>query len=384
MENTHHFLKEMQTLNNQIILITGGTGSFGQCIISTVQEYAPKCIIVYSRDEYKQYQMMNNVLFKYLTNIVYVIGDIRNYDRLYETLVKYKVNIVVHTAALKHVHFCEINPVECIDTNITGTINVVKACQNAKVEKVLALSTDKCVDPINIYGASKLCLERLIICGNNFSSIKTKSPGFRGTDTLSTKFSVCRYGNVLGSRGSVIHVFEDQIKNGQMTITNPDMTRFTLMKQDAVNFAIECLGYMMGGEIFVPQLPSYSVGQLAKIMISIKYNTDTSASAISTDNDFKPLINIIGTRAGEKTHEHLLSKHEAHLTLTLTHKETNKTLYLIKHHYYGDVIDYRMMYARTFDIQEYASTKPYSSKNNKFVTDDQLKMCVVQALSENV
>ncbi len=364
---------------NKTILITGGTGSFGQKFISVLFEnFKPKAVIVFSRDEFKQHRMRTVSGFneKKYTDLHYVIGDIRNEQRLRETLKKYKVNIVVHAAAIKHIDICEKNPTECIDTNITGTINLANACIYAGVEKVLALSTDKCVDPINIYGASKLCLERLIISANNFYTLRENEKNQR-SDCSETLFSVVRYGNVLGSRGSVIHVFAEQAKNGEINITDEKMTRFTIMKEEAVNFAMNCLSMMIGGEIFVPELPTYNIGQLLKLM--------------KPHADFP--VKIVGVRPGEKIHECMISKHESHLAFRvntgLTYSNFRQgDFYVIRNHYYGNYVDYKSHYNNEFSMKVYEGErvkdcKPgwsYRSDKSDVIDDQKFKSLIAIAL----
>jgi UDP-N-acetylglucosamine 4,6-dehydratase len=265
-------------VEEQTILITGGTGTFGNKITEILLKNTnPKKIIIFSRDEFKQYNMKNK--FKdFLNKIKFVIGDIRNKDSL--NLALKNVDIVFHAAALKQVDTIENNPIEAIKTNIYGTENVVLSAIYNNVKYVIGISTDKCVSPVNLYGATKLCLEKLIINGNELSDHKTK-------------FSVLRYGNVMGSRGSVIPLFIEQSKQNKFTVTDENMTRFTLTIQEAINFVLNCLTKMIGGEIFVPRLPSYSIKQLVHII-----NPDAE-------------INIIGIRPGEKLYETMISEHES-------------------------------------------------------------------------
>jgi UDP-N-acetylglucosamine 4,6-dehydratase len=388
-----------QCFIGETILITGGTGSFGQKFVTVLFEhFKPKAVIVFSRDEFKQHHMRTVLGFneKKYPNLHYVIGDVRNKQRIYETLKEYRVNIVVHAAAIKHVDICEKNPTECIDTNITGTINLVNVCKEAGVKKVLALSTDKCVDPINIYGASKLCLERLIIAANNFYALKENSDALKKyhemqnqpysshviggiSVSVSTKpsdetiFSVVRYGNVLGSRGSVIHVFSEQIKNGEIKVTDGDMTRFTIMKEEAVNFAMNCLAMMIGGEIFVPELPTYKIGQLIEL--------------IKPHADFP--VKVMGVRPGEKIHECMISKHESHLAFKVNvyMKGNVGNFYVIRNHYYGDYVDYKSYYNKLLSYtEEYVEEcKPgwsYTSSKSDVIDDQKLKGLIAVALWE--
>ena len=270
--------------NDKVILVTGGTGSFGKVFIKKIlANYKPKKLIVFSRDELKQFEMQQESDFQH-PNLRFFLGDIRDYDRL-----KYafsEVNIVVHAAALKQVVAAEYNPFETIKTNILGAENIINAAIDNNVEKVIALSTDKAVNPVNLYGATKLCSDKLFIAGNRLVG--------QYRDTM---FSVVRYGNVIGSRGSVIPLFKKQKKEGLLTITDERMTRFWITLEDAVDFVIQSFETMKGGEIFVPKLPSMNIIDLA--------------SAIAPECDKK----IIGIRPGEKIHEVLITEDEARTTV---------------------------------------------------------------------
>ena len=225
-------------LNEKSILITGGTGSFGQKFVSTIlQRYSPRKVIVYSRDELKQSEMKSEDTFSHPA-LRYFLGDVRDRERLF--LAMRDVDYVVHAAALKQVPAAEYNPHEFIKTNVNGATNVVEASLKAGVEKVIALSTDKAVNPVNLYGATKLCSDKVFIAGNSYSG-----------DT-GTTFSVVRYGNVVGSRGSVVPIFAKQReKDGVLTITHPEMTRFLITLQEGVDFVLKSLESMVGGELFV-------------------------------------------------------------------------------------------------------------------------------------
>jgi len=267
-----------------VVLITGGTGSFGRKFVDVmVKEYKPKKLIIFSRDELKQHEMRMAGYDQ--SNLRYFIGDVRDVDRL--RLAMHGVDIVVHAAALKQVPACEYNPIEAIMTNIIGARNIIEAALDAEVEKVIALSTDKAVNPINLYGATKLCAEKLFVQSNAYSGIKR------------TRFACVRYGNVVGSRGSVIPLFLKQRRNGKITITDPRMTRFWITLEQGVRFVIRCVEQMHGGEIFVPKIPSMSIMDLAQ--------------AIAPDCEVK----YIGIRPGEKIHEVLISEDEARHTLEL-------------------------------------------------------------------
>ncbi len=274
-------------LNGKTILITGGTGSFGKKMLSTLlKNFKCKKIIIFSRDELKQYELKEQFTVRKHKNLRYFIGDIRDYDRL--QLAFKNVDVVIHAAALKQVDTAEYNPIEVIKTNIHGTENVVRAAAAAGVEKLIALSTDKAVNPVNLYGATKLAAEKLVISANNY---------FGHQD--STKFSVVRYGNVIGSRGSVVNVFKRLVHSKEqfLPITDKDMTRFWMTLDESVEFVINSLKLMKGGEIFIPKIPSIKILDLAKAMGSNKK------------------IKIIGLRPGEKLTEVLCSADESHLLI---------------------------------------------------------------------
>ncbi len=270
--------------NNKVVLVTGGTGSFGKKFIKIMlEEYHPAKIIVYSRDELKQHEMRTSGYDD--PSIRYFIGDVRDRERLMRAL--YGVDIVVHAAALKQVPACEYNPMEAIKTNILGSSNVADAAIENNVEKVLALSTDKAVNPINLYGATKLAAEKLLIQSNAYAGGRK------------TRISCTRYGNVVGSRGSVVPLFLKQRENGRLTITDERMTRFWISLEQGVRFVIRCIEQMQGGEVFVPKIPSMRMLDLAKAMAP------------------EAEIEIIGIRPGEKLHESLISEDEARTTVEL-------------------------------------------------------------------
>lgn len=270
-------------LEGKTILITGGTGSFGRrCCLELLKSARPAKIIILSRDELKQYDMATNPAFAGNT-IRYFIGDVRDKDRLARAMTD--VDYVIHAAALKQVPAAEYNPHEFIKTNINGAMNVVDAAIATGVEKVIALSTDKAVNPINLYGATKLCSDKVFISANNYSG-KT-----------GTKFSVVRYGNVVGSRGSVIPLFLKQREVGTLTLTKPEMTRFVITIGAGVNFALRSLQDMVGGEIFIPKIPSCSLANLAQ--------------AVAPEAKIKE----IGLRPGEKLHEAMVPEDEANMTI---------------------------------------------------------------------
>jgi UDP-N-acetylglucosamine 4,6-dehydratase/5-epimerase len=272
-------------LNDKNVLITGGTGSFGQRMTRTILErYKPKKLIVFSRDELKQYKMAEKYSPAEYDCIRYFIGDVRDWKRLHEAF--RGVDYVIHAAALKQVPTAEYNPFEAIKTNVLGAQNVIQAAIEMGVKKVIALSTDKAANPINLYGATKLCSDKLFIAGNSMA-------GLEGTD-----FAVVRYGNVVGSRGSVVPLFLRKAKEGNIIpITDPRMTRFSLNLQHGVDFVLSCLETMEGGEIFVPKLPSFKVVDLVK--------------AVAPEAEIK----VIGIRPGEKLHEKMVPEDESWHTL---------------------------------------------------------------------
>jgi len=266
------------------VLITGGTGSFGNRFVKTLMEkYKPRRLIVFSRDELKQMEMRIKINDNGSTVMRYFIGDVRDKERLYRAFKG--VDIVVHAAALKQVPTAEYNPLEVIKTNVMGMANVIDAAIDCKVKKVIALSTDKAANPVNLYGATKLCADKLCAAAGVYGREK------------STIFSVVRYGNVMGSRGSVIPFFRQQAEKGFIPITDPRMTRFWITLDQAVEFVIKCISMMRGGEIFVPKLPSMKIMDLAE------------AIAPSAE------IDIVGIRPGEKLHETLLTEDEARRTV---------------------------------------------------------------------
>ena len=267
-------------LNNKSILITGGTGSFGKKFIKTIlDKYKPKKVIVYSRDELKQYEMQQKFSDTSGSPMRYFIGDVRDYHRLKMAMTG--VDVVIHAAALKQVPACEYNPFEAVKTNIIGGQNVIDAAISCGVKKAIALSTDKAAAPINIYGATKLTSDKLFIAANNYS----------GNHDI--KFSVVRYGNVLGSRGSVIPFFQKKAITGMLPITDKRMTRFNITLQNGVDFVLQCLDKMWGGELFVPKIPSYKILDVAK--------------AIAPDCKYT----LVGIRPGEKLHEEMITETDA-------------------------------------------------------------------------
>ena len=263
------------------VLITGATGSFGKAftkkILSTTNV---KKVIAFSRDELKQFEFQNEVID---SRLQFFLGDVRDYQRLLQIM--RGVDFVIHAAAMKQIPASEINPIEAIKTNIIGAENIVSASIQSGVKKIIALSTDKAANPANLYGATKLCSDKLMISGNT-------SPG-----NTATKFSVVRYGNVLGSRGSVIPFFKEKLKTGVIPITDIEMTRFWITIEDGVDFVLKSIQRMQGGEIFVPKIPSFKVADVAKVV----------APDAKTE--------IIGIRPGEKLHEVMITEDDSFYTL---------------------------------------------------------------------
>jgi UDP-N-acetylglucosamine 4,6-dehydratase/5-epimerase len=268
----------------QVVLVTGGTGSFGKKFVEVMlRDYHPQKLIIFSRDELKQHDMRTAGLDH--PSLRYFIGDVRDPQRLQRALSG--VTVVVHAAALKQVPACEYNPFEAVQTNIMGGRNVIDAAIDQGVRRVVALSTDKAVNPINLYGATKLCAEKMFVQANAYAGAQD------------TRFSCARYGNVVGSRGSVIPVFMEQRKLGRITLTDSRMTRFWLTLEHGVRFVVGCLEQMHGGEIFVPKLPSMRLADMA----------ETIAPGCE--------VECIGIRPGEKLHEVLVSEDEARNTVEL-------------------------------------------------------------------
>jgi len=271
-------------LDGKVVLITGGTGSFGKKFTDMVlSHYKPRKLIIFSRDELKQFEMCQQFSEERYECIRYFIGDVRDRERLYRALDG--VDILVHAAALKQVPAAEYNPSEAVKTNVLGAMNVIDAAIDCNVKQVIALSTDKAANPINLYGATKLCSDKLFVAANSYS-------GHHGT-----RFGIVRYGNVVGSRGSVIPFFLKMRKTGVLPITDERMTRFWITLEQGVDFVLASLGRMRGGEIFVPKIPSMRVIDLAR--------------AIAPECE----INIVGIRPGEKLHEVMVPEDDAHHTL---------------------------------------------------------------------
>ena len=274
-------------LNKRSILITGGTGSFGKAFVKTILELYPKIkrLVIFSRDELKQFEMAQEFSRDKYPSIRYFIGDVRDRNRLRRAL--YGIDTVVHAAALKQVPAAEYNPMEFIRTNVIGAENLIEACMDVSVKCVVALSTDKAAAPINLYGATKLCSDKLFVAANNYSG----STGLR--------FSVVRYGNVLGSRGSVIPFFMNKVNECVLPITDPQMTRFNISLPEAVEMVLWAIENALGGEIFVPKIPSYRIVDLA--------------TAIGPHCRQE----IVGIRPGEKIHEEMITASDSYTTVDL-------------------------------------------------------------------
>jgi UDP-N-acetylglucosamine 4,6-dehydratase (inverting) len=274
-------------LNNKSILITGGTGSLGKALTKKMLHKWPqiKRLVIYSRDEQKQFQMAQEFSEKDYPAIRYFIGDVRDLDRLKRAFTD--VDYVIHAAAMKHVHIAEYNPDECIKTNVGGAENVIKACLSSNIKRVVALSTDKACAPINLYGATKLTSDKLFIAANNI----------RGKQDI--KFSVVRYGNVMGSNGSVIPFFMEKKKNKLIPITDVRMTRFNISLQGGVDMVLHALEHAWGGELFVPKIPSYKILDVA--------------DAIAPECEKQ----VVGIRPGEKIHEEMITYSDSFTTYDL-------------------------------------------------------------------
>ena len=274
-------------LNNKSVLVTGGTGSFGKAVVRTVLERYPdvKRLVIYSRDELKQFEMQQMFPRSQYPALRYFIGDVRDEDRLRRALEG--IDVVIHAAALKQVPAAEYNPFECIKTNVLGAQNLIEACLDNKVERVVALSTDKAAAPINLYGATKLCSDKLFVAANNI------------TGNRDLRFSVVRYGNVMGSRGSVIPFFMAKKDEGVLPITDPRMTRFNISLQDGVEMVLWSIENARGGEVLVPKIPSYRIGDVA--------------TAVAPEAEQK----VIGIRPGEKIHEEMITASDSFNTVDM-------------------------------------------------------------------
>jgi UDP-N-acetylglucosamine 4,6-dehydratase (inverting) len=320
-------------MKNKKIFITGGTGSFGSAFVPmTLKKFKPKNITIYSRDESKQWEMKNK--FSNYKNIKFIIGDVRDFDNLKRSMKDF--DYVVHAAATKIVPTSETNPFECIKTNIIGSMNVINACLENKITNVIALSTDKACNPINLYGATKLAADKLFISANNFE-LQNK---------YQTKFSVVRYGNVIGSRGSVIPFFKQKSLKEKIPITDLRMTRFLISLKECVEFVWQSFGLMRGGEIFVKKIPSIKILDIANA-ISIK------------KNHYK----IIGIRAGEKLHEQMISSDDSIFTYE----------YIDHYRILHPIINNSNFYRSKLGKKVNNNFSYASDKNSKWITAAELK-----------
>lgn len=327
--------------NNKTILITGGTGSFGKKMAKRIlKDYKPKKVIIYSRDELKQYNLQKE-LVKYKKQTRFFIGDVRDLPRLKKSF--YKVNYVIHAAALKHVPVAEYNPFEAVKTNVIGTQNVVEASLEMGVEKVISLSTDKASSPLNLYGATKLTADKLVVAGNYHKGL------------LKTKLSVVRYGNVFGSRGSIVPFLLNFKKDSKFPVTDLNMTRFSITLNEGIEFVLNSFKKMWGGEIFVPKISSYKLIDLVKV--------------------FYKDINIIGIRPGEKIHEEMISINDSFNTLEL------KDSYVIcpSKEYIGWNLN---KYKKNFKAKMCKENFSYTSNKNKFLTTSELKALVKKNIDD--
>ena len=290
-------------LRNKVVLVTGGTGSFGQYFVRRVlKDDLVSKVIVFSRDELKQFEMQSTLNSSKLR---YFLGDVRDYQRLKQATAG--VDIIIHAAAIKQIGAAEYNPMEAIKTNIIGAENIVNVAIENKISKVIALSTDKAANPANLYGATKLCSDKLMIAGNILAGKQD------------TKFSVVRYGNVIGSRGSVIPYFKEKISTGYIPITDLEMTRFWLTIEQGVEFVLNCLEMMQGGEIYVPKIPSFKVIDVAKV---IAPNLP---------------IKVIGIRPGEKLHETMITEDDSYNTFEFKEHYAILSTSLIESKFYKDI-----------------------------------------------
>lgn len=326
--------------NAQSILVTGGTGSFGhKCITRLLSQPEIKRVVVYSRDELKQYEMSQRFTDKRLR---FFIGDVRDRERLLHAMSG--IDTVIHAAALKQVPTAEYNPFECIKTNVLGAENVIQACLDAKVRNVVALSTDKAAAPINLYGATKLCSDKLFVAANNV----------RGWQDI--RFSVVRYGNVMGSRGSVIPFFLERRKTGVLPITDMQMTRFNITLEEGVDLVVHALNHALGGEIFVPRIPSYRIGDVA--------------TAIGPKCE-QP---IVGIRPGEKIHEEMITETDALQTL-----QTDKHYIIVPMLYGHAAADLMKRYAEAHGGTPVPEGFSYNSgKNSEWLSVEQIRTLIQQ------
>ena len=331
-------------IEGKSVLVTGGTGSFGKRFIETIlRDHRPARVVVFSRDELKQFEMSHRLSIEQYPQLRYFLGDVRDKERLYRAMEG--VDVVVHAAALKQVPAAEYNPFEAIKTNVIGAQNVIETAMDRGVEKVVALSTDKAAAPINLYGATKLCSDKLFVSANNF----------KGRHEIS--FSVVRYGNVMGSRGSVIPYFVSKRHEGVLPITDSRMTRFNITLAEGVAMVLRALSQMWGGEIFVPKIPSYRIVDLVE--------------AIAPGCERK----VIGIRPGEKLHEDMITATDAMNTL-----EFDEYFVILPSTRLWNVDEYKETFAGDFCDEGFA----YSSGTNEhFLTVEELRGLIQEHLSSS-
>lgn len=329
-------------LNGKCILITGGTGSLGKRLVSRLLTEYPgiKRLVVFSRDELKQFEMAQEFSPTKFPQIRYFIGDIRDADRVARSLEG--IDVVIHAAALKQVPTAEYNPFECIKTNVLGAQNLIEACINAGVKNVVALSTDKAAAPVNLYGATKLCSDKLFVAANNI----------RGHHDI--RFSVVRYGNVMGSRGSVIPFFMEQRKKGVLPITDPAMTRFNISLDGGVDLVLHALEHSIGGEIYIPKIPSYRITEVAEAIAPGVPQT------------------VVGIRPGEKLHEEMITASDAPNTI-----ETEKNYVIVPMLYQETRDDLMARYAAHHHGKAVPVTFSYNSgENTEWLSVDEMRALI--------
>jgi UDP-N-acetylglucosamine 4,6-dehydratase (inverting) len=332
-------------LNNKSILITGGTGSLGKALTRRIFKEYPnvKRLVIFSRDEQKQFQMAQDYPPHLYPAIRYFIGDVRDKERLVRAMMD--IDYVIHAAAMKHVHIAEYNPSECIKTNIGGAENVIHACLQTNVERVVALSTDKACAPINLYGATKLTSDKLFVAANN---IKGNNP---------IRFSVVRYGNVMGSNGSVIPFFIDKRREGFLPITDDQMTRFNISLDGGVDMVFHALEHAWGGELFIPKIPSYKITEVAK--------------AIAPNLEHR----VVGVRPGEKIHEEMITTSDSFNTYDM-----GKYYVILPTVTNWDLVEF----AKKFDAKKVPQGFSYNSGSNEdWVNADELRSFIIEHVNQD-